>query len=141
MPREKVGSMARKVRADKPGNLSKEIQAMLEGFSTDLGKDLGEVTKKVAQEGVKMLKSASSEAVGGSGEYAKGWGLTDENERLVKRAIIHHKTMPGLPHLLEHGHLSRNGTGTYGTVKAYPHIKDVEDKITALYEREVLSKL
>ena len=128
-----------KVKADA---LSEAVEKILDQYAEDVSGNLEEINKKVAQAGVKELRSASASAVGGSGKYAKGWAVTVENERLKKTAVIHHKTMPGLPHLLEHGHITkRNGKRVYPDTPAHPHIADVERNIVELYEREVLSKL
>ena len=128
-----------KVKADA---LSEAVEKILDQYAEDVSGNLEEINKKVAQAGVKELRSASASAVGGSGKYAKGWAVTVENERLKKTAVIHHKTMPGLPHLLEHGHITkRNGKRVYPDTPAHPHIAEVERNIVENYEREVLSKL
>lgn len=128
-----------KVKAEQLGDA---IAKILDQYGEDVRGNLEEINKKVGQAGVKQLRSASASAVGGSGAYAKGWAVTIENERLKKTAVIHHKTMPGLPHLLEHGHITkRNGKRVYPDTPAHPHIEKVENDIVELYEREVLSKL
>lgn len=129
-------------KVSNPADLGKEVDKILNKYAEDIRGDLEKVTKEVAQKGVKEMRSASSSAVKGTGKYAKGWAVTMENERLTKTAVIHHKTMPGLPHLLEHGHITkRNGKRVYPDTPAHPHIADVENRITELYEREVISKL
>lgn len=128
-----------KVKAEQ---LSDAVEKILDQYAEDVSGNLEDINKKVAQAGVKELRSASASAVGGSGKYARGWAVTVENERLKKTAVIHHKTMPGLPHLLEHGHITkRNGKRVYPDTPAHPHIADVERNIVENYEREVLSKL
>lgn len=126
----------------KANDLSGAVEKILDKYVEDVNGNLEDINKKVAQAGVKELRSASASAVKGSGKYAKGWAVTSENERLKKTSVIHHKTMPGLPHLLEHGHITkRNGKRVYPDTPAHPHIADVERNIVELYEREVLSKL
>ena len=128
-----------KVKAEQ---LSDAVEKILDQYANEVNGNLEDINKKVAQAGVKELRSASASAVKGSGKYAKGWAVTVENERLKKTAVIHHKTMPGLPHLLEHGHITkRNGKRVYPDTPAHPHIADVERNIVENYEREVLSKL
>ena len=130
------------VSVNNPGNLSKTIEKILNQYDNEVRENLVEITKKVAQAGLKELKSASASEVGGSGKYAKGWAVTTTDERLTKGAVLHHKTMPGLPHLLEYGHITkRNGKRLYPDTPAHPHIADVENHIAELYEREVTSKL
>jgi hypothetical protein len=128
-----------KVKAEQLGDA---IAKILDQYGEDVRGSLEEVTKKVAQAGVKQLRSASASAVGGSGKYAKGWAVTTEFERLKKGAIIYHKSLPGLPHLLEYGHITKkNGKRYFPDAPAHPHIEKVESDIVELYEREVVSKL
>ena len=127
--------------AVKPGNLSSAVQKILQKYEGDVEQNMGEITKKVAQKGAQRLRSASKQAVGGTGKYAKGWAVTEENTRLSKTAVIHHKTMPGLPHLLEHGHVSVVNGKRVGQAKAHEHILPVERELVEEYEREVLKKL
>ena len=120
--------------AVKPGNLSSAVQKILQKYEGDVEQNMGEITKKVAQKGARRLRSASKQAVGGTGKYAKGWAVTEENTRLSK-------TMPGLPHLLEHGHVSVVNGKRVGQAKAHEHILPVERELVEEYEREVLKKL
>ena len=71
----------------------------------------------------------------GTGDYAKGWRLTVENKRLTSDAIIHNKKLPGLPHLLEHGHANRDGGRTEGKV----HIAPVEKILVEEFERKLIN--
>jgi len=49
---------------------------------------------------------------------------------------------PALPHLLEYGHVTRNGTGrTYAPTPAHAHIAPVEKELVETFEREVVAKL
>ena len=72
-----------------------------------------EATQKVAKEGVKALRSNSRGSFGGTGKYARGWTTTSEGGRFDTMVTIHNN-LPGLPHLLEHGHANRGGGRTGG---------------------------
>ncbi len=87
-----------------------------------------EAIVEVSQEAVKKLR-AESAAQFGRGEYSQGWTRTVERGRLRRIAIVHGKKPTyALAHLLEHGHVSRNGTGrSYGNVKGRIHIEPVAE--------------
>ena len=82
---------------------------------------------EVANESVKKLRQASA-AQFGKGDYSKGWTRTLDKARYVRVATVHgRKPTYALAHLLEHGHVTRNGTNrTYAPTPAHPHIAEVE---------------
>jgi hypothetical protein len=41
--------------------------------------------------------------------------------------VVYNRTMPGLTHLLENGHVIRNKKGDYGRTSGKKHIKPVEE--------------
>ena len=61
---------------------------------------------------------------GSSGDYRKGWRVKQLNQNTVVSRIIHQGVVPGLPHLLEHGHAARGGK----RVRAIPHIAPVVER-------------
>lgn len=124
--------MAAKVTID---NLDKAIESILKDYEDDVSANIDIITKKVGQTGAKALNNASKSAVKGK-KYSKSWTSTFEHGRLYSTVTLHSK-MPGLPHLLEHGHAKVNG----GRVKGRVHIEPVEQKLIKEYEREVTAKL
>lgn len=118
---------------------AKAVQKILDKYGEDVAKNVNEITKAYAKLGARMVK-ANSQQFGG--RYASGWTSQFEQGRVSAQGTIYNKTVPGLPHLLEHGHVSRNGTGrTFGSVKAYPHIAPAEEQIVESYIREVEQNL
>lgn len=81
---------------------------------------MSESVEEVAKEAAKKLKQTSP----GTGRYHKGWAVKNERGRLTCAAIVYgkHGTYQ-LAHLLENGHLMRNGKRS----KAIVHIKPVAD--------------
>jgi hypothetical protein len=73
-------------------------------------------------------------------KYASGWTVTPVKYPHYTSVVIHN-TMPGLPHLLEHGHALVRGGRKVGTVDGREHIAPVEEQLVEQYEREVLSAL
>ena len=99
--------MAKKVTID---NLDQAIKEILDEYEHHVQTDLDDVTHKVALQGARTLRAASKAAFGGTGKYASGWKATvDKKTRFGNTEVIHNAKVPGLPHLLENGHASRNG--------------------------------
>ena len=124
--------MATKVTIE---NLDIAIQNILQEYEDDVSANLDEITRKIGKTGVKALNNASKSAFDGN-KYNKSWTSTAEKGRLYTTVTLHSK-LPGLPHLLEHGHAKVNG----GRVKGRAHIEPVEQKLVKEYEREVKAKL
>lgn len=123
--------MAKKTPIDK---LSDEIGAILADYGEDIDKEMAEAVKKVSRAGAKALRSKSKQTFPrGGGAYAKGWTSTVETGGHSAQGIIYNKDLPGLPHLLEHGHLNRDGSRTPGRV----HIATVEEQIVSEFTAEV----
>ena len=130
--------MARvKVTAD---NFAAVINQLLDEYEADTEKTTAEVVKEVTQDGVKALKSASG--IFNGTKYKSGWTSKVETGRLYTTGVIYNGKLPGLPHLLEYGHVTRNGTGrTYAPTPAHAHIAPVEKELVETFEREVVAKL
>ncbi len=126
--------MARKTPVDK---LSAEIASILSDYGDEVKDSMNEAVKKVAKAGAKALRAQSKQTFGGSGAYAKGWTSTVDTGKRSAQGVIYNKDLPGLPHLLEHGHLNRDGSRTPGRV----HIATVEDTVIADFVKEVESSL
>lgn len=126
--------MARKTPVDK---LASEIQAILDEYGNEVTVSVDEAVKEVAKVGAKALRAESKRTFGGSGAYAKGWTSTVETGKHSAQGTIYNKDIPSLPHLLEHGHLNRDGSRTPGRV----HIAKVEKEIMEKFEEEVYKGL
>lgn len=131
--------MGRRVGAD---GLAAAVDAILEEYVDSVKENLDVITKEVAKAGAKALKAESRGAVGGTGKYASGWTYQVQTGNLSVQGTLYNSKVPGLPHLLEHGHVSRNGTGrTFPYVSARPHIEKVEKELIKEFETKVMSKL
>lgn len=127
--------------------LNKAIEKIMAEYAKDVTHDVESVAVKMGQRGAAALREKSAQTFPvqkgrvSSWKYAKGWTSTKEGTRMGTVVTIYNK-VPGLPHLLEYGHVSRNGTGrTYGRVPGYEHIKPIAEELETTFEREVLSKL
>lgn len=136
--------MARKTALDK---LNEAISGILSEYADDVAGNLEQIAADMGKKGAQALRSKSKETFPVdktrkiTGEYAKGWKAKTEKDRLKTVAIIYNEH-PALPHLLENGHVSSNGTKRkFGRVPGYPHIKPVADELIETFEREVVAKL
>jgi len=73
-----------------------------------------------------------------TGKYKKGWKIKKDENAFKLICTIHNKNRYQLTHLLENGHLMRNGVRT----KAFPHIRtnaqkanlELADKVEEIVE-------
>ncbi len=127
--------MAKKTPVDR---LSAEISRTLSEYGDEVAASMNAIVRKVAQSGAKALRTESKQKFPhGSGAYAKGWRSKVDTNKRTAQGTIYNEDLPGLPHLLEHGHANRGGGRTPGRV----HIKTIEDEIIKDFEKEVRSKL
>lgn len=88
-------------------NYSKDIQEAVRHSAIGVGKEI-----------VDELRQTSPKQ---TGAYAKSWAVDRHKKNgVVVRNVQHYR----LTHLLEYGHAKING----GRTKAYPHIKDAEER-------------
>ena len=132
--------MARqKLTAD---NFSEQVSKILKDYEGDITDSVGEISLKIGKSGAQAIKNEANTKFNDvhlqKGRYGSGWKAEiTEQTRLKTVVTIHNAKYPGLPHLLEYGHLTRNGKRT----TPRPHIKPVEDQITKEFETEVVAKL
>lgn len=135
--------MARKTALDK---LNDALSDILNQYAGEVQDNVAQIAEDMGRRGVQALRAKSRETFpvkGGksSGKYARGWTMQTEKTRLGATVTIYNEH-PGMPHLLEHGHVNRNGTRrTFGQTPGHEHIKPVADELAETFEREVVSKL
>lgn len=116
--------------------LQKDIQKVLDEYGDEIQMRTEDAVKAVTKKGVKAMKSASG-VFKGTGEYASGWTSQVETNRYSAQGVIYNQKVPGLPHLLEHGHANRNGGRTAGR----EHIAPVEEELVKTFERDLTNDL
>lgn len=136
--------MARKLALDK---LNEAIAGILNEYAGEIAGNVSEIAAQMGQKGAQALRQKSREVFpvdkrrSITGEYAQGWTYKTEQTRTGTTATIYN-TLPGLPHLLEFGHVTLNGTGrTFPRSPAHEHIAPVAEEVTETFEKEVLSRL
>ena len=127
-----------------------DVTAVVTALNRECNNTVEEVDKAIAEAGraaldyllenspVDTSKSAKLHISGGklkgsSGLYRKGWRMKTYTENGVKAVKVYNETCYQLTHLLEFGHLAKNGK----FVQPVPHIKQAEE----LAERVLEDKL
>ena len=127
-----------------------DVTAVVSALNRECNNTVEEVDKAITEAGraaldyllenspVDTSKSARLHISGGklkgsSGLYRKGWRMKTYTENGVKAVKVYNETCYQLTHLLEFGHLAKNGK----FVQPVPHIKQAEE----LAERVLEDKL
>lgn len=108
--------------AIKIDDLANEIANQIALYTTAVEEEVEAAKEEVSKKTVNELKNSSPEL---SGDYRKGWTRKKEGDAI----IIHNKTDYQLTHLLEYGHVNRDG----GRTPAKVHIRPAEEKAVQEY--------
>lgn len=118
-------------------DLATEIVSSLEDYNADVTEKVKEAVSEAGKTALNIVKSASPRK---TGKYKKGWRLKvvydGTNDR---RIVIHNSTDYQLTHLLEHGHVGRDGSRVEGKSHIYEAQKEAEAEFEKLVE-EALQK-
>lgn len=113
-----------------------DINEILNDYSHDIQEAITDEAQKIAKEGQSKLKSTSPKNrknTKSKGKYAKGWKVKTTKGRGFVNCTIYNATDYQLTHLLENGHLTRNGSRT----KPIKHIEPVHDECCNEFEKNV----
>ena len=113
-------------------NLAETIQQSLTEYGNNVLNVIDEVGDQVSKNTVKKLKQTSPKK---TGKYAKSWKVSSYKMFGEAKKYRIHADKPHyrLTHLLEHGHMTRNGKRT----KAIPHIAPVEREAIEEYKEKL----
>jgi hypothetical protein len=106
----------------KINNLASEIVKEMKKYSKEIEDEMESAKKEVSSNLVKELKAKSPERLG---RYKKGWRI----KKFKTKYVVHNKTDYQLTHLLEYGHVLRNGKRS----KTLVHIRPAEEDAVAEY--------
>lgn len=113
-----------------------DINEILNDYSHDIQEAITEEAIKIAKDGQYKLKNSSpisKKSTPHKGRYAKGWRVKTEKGRGFVNCTIYNETDYQLTHLLENGHLTRNGKKT----TPIKHIEPVHDECCDEFEKGV----
>ena len=116
-----------------PVDLSDSVNELLTEYGDEVYSVMGDCIDEVAEEAKDKLKAVNHFKNEGTGVYAGSW----TNEKLQSKSltvsrVIHNVEHYRLTHLLEKGHVIRNGTGrTFGRTGSYPHIAPVNEWVNS----------
>jgi hypothetical protein len=112
-------------------NLSKAIKEIVEEYGSQVSFQLNDSIKEVTREAEDKLQAVKRFAPDGhpTGAYSDDWqSSVVDIGRFTIRGTVYNGSHYRLTHLLEFGHVTRNGTGrTFDRTPAYPHIAKVND--------------
>lgn len=126
-----------------PEDLVSAMVEAAETYTNEVRETVENGIDRIADETLKEVKSLSPTYEGNSkklrkGKYRRGWTTSVKRSRGKVQITVHNEQYQ-LVHLLELGHLLKDGTGrVYGKVPAYPHVKiaqqHAEEKVDKLLE-------
>lgn len=108
-------------------SLSEEIQNQLKTFGTALNREINEGLKEVADKTAETLRQGGPYNER-SGKYTRDWAVklrsrSYSSVTMTEEYTVYNKKNYQFTHLLEKGHVSRNGS----RVRPFEHIKPVEE--------------
>lgn len=120
-----------------------QVKEILDSYSKEVRRASENSQDVVAKEAVRKLKNTSPKQAKHRRKYAEGWAVKREKGSggipIVK---VYNKTNPQLTHLLENGHVIRNGTGReYGETHGIKHIGPVEQWANDELPKEIKREL
>lgn len=116
-------------------NLDEAIADILEDYSTAITNAVNEQTEKAANQ---LKKDIAADSPVKTGKQKKSWRVTKEKVAGLNLKAIVHSTDYRKVHLLENGHLTRDGVTR---TKPIRYVSTNEEKIIKQYEQAVATAI
>lgn len=116
-------------------NLDEAIADILEDYSTAITNTVNEQTEKSAD---RLKKDVAADSPVKTGKQKKSWRVTKEKVAGLDLKAIVHSTDYRKVHLLENGHLTRDGVTR---TKPIRYVSTNEEKIIKQYEQAVATAI
>ena len=107
-----------------------DIVTILDDYSKDIYEEMENASVEIAKKGASTLRKTSPKR---TGKYKKGWRVKSTSNLNRFSSTIYNSTNWQLTHLLEKGHVNRDGSKT----KPIKHIEPVEKQCIDEYYQEV----
>ena len=110
-----------------------DIKDILNEYSEDIQEGMDKEAQDIAKQAANELKEVKNTYKIRTGSYNKGWKINTKKGRGIINCTVWNSTDWRLTHLLEKGHVTRNG----GRTRAFVHIAPVEQKYVKQYQTDV----
>lgn len=125
----------------KPEQLDEAIRGQLETYSAEITKNINENLKEVAETTAETLKKGGAYKER-TGKYTPDWSVTARKAVSVAKSeqySVHNRKHYQLTHLLEKGHVTRNGKRTRALEHILPAEQATEELAVGAVEKAVRS--
>lgn len=124
-------------------NIAVEIKNLMDEYNLKVMRAVEESAKEAAETTARELQRTSPvKAKGkGKGQYRRGWKVKRLKSGTLVSYVVYNGKNPGLTHLLEHGHVTRNQYGQWGRVRAIPHIGPAADAGIQRFDLAIRTRL
>ena len=116
-------------------DITQQILEAITSYTAEVEEKVSKVSRQTASDCAQRLNDASQQfqqARKSRKPYAGSWKSKKDG-----LGYVVHSTVPGLPHLLENGHVVINKYGTVGTAPAHKHIQPIAEEMGNEFEERV----
>jgi hypothetical protein len=127
----------------KPNELSKAVLKELDRYTENVSENVDKAVGEVAKESRKKLKAVQQvEKSNIWVNYPRGWTIKSKKSKRRRTETVWNAKHYRLTHLLENGHVIKNGTGrTYGRTNKFVHIGPINDEAQKKLEDAVMEAI
>lgn len=113
------------------------IANLINEYAEDINSDISPIVEATAKQAVENIENAAPRRRRGSEGYHNSWNFEKAYVNRYETSYVIYSNQPGLPHLLEFGHASRNG-GRVAPSPSGGHIAPAEEKAAKELEKKIL---